>query len=176
MTLALPFHRFRLAPGWIAAAALACLGGCLLLDPRHGDSVWVYHPKAALAQDNSLGDMYRRMDVEYPPGAVYVIVGTEWLSRRLTDTPGPRTYRLLFRLEMLLAAAMIFAILRRLLPTGSSESIGRLLLFPAGLLFARHVAFDRPDLLVGLLMLASLELLNAGRRKSAVGLLAAGAV
>ena len=188
------FQRLRSSPRLLAALAFAYLAVFLLLDvSRDGDVIWVYYPRAALVHGTSFGNMYRGDDVEYPPVAMYLIVGTGWLARQLPDVgenldvlsifqlaPEMRMFKLVFRLEMFLAAVAIFGLLFQRLREanpheGLAERRGRLLFFVAGLFFLRYLIFDRLDVLVGLVLLASLELLNAGRRQAAIGLLAVGA-
>src|SRR5262249_41115759 len=57
----------------------------------------------------------------------------------------------------------------------AADQRARLLFFLAAVFTTRHVALDRLDLMAGFLILASLELLNSGRRSAAGALLAGGA-
>src|SRR5262245_37420871 len=180
------------APRIIGAALLVYVAVLVLVDVSRDGDIYGYHERACVALSSSMGAMYQNEAVEYPPGAIYVIVGVGRLASRLPDVADQlgwfriynvrrdmRTYKFLFRFGMMLAALGCGAIiLRRVTDVDAQERLGdqrlRACFYAFALFGMRHVAYDRLDMLVGFALIASLELVNSERYKAAIVVLALG--
>jgi len=141
----------------------------------------VYYRYAQTGRAGSLERVYAAHDIEYPPLAVLLFLGTDAVSRALPDcsplgalsgkyqaTDPSLNFRVAYRLEMALVA---FAVLGGLLvllrgwQTGDNrqDRCERVLTFTLGLALLSRVAFDRLDLFLSALVLLALGVLIRGR-------------
>jgi hypothetical protein len=142
----------------------------------------IYHEYAQTCRQSSLGTLYSRRSVEYPPLAVLLMLGTDAVARQLPDCTAlggvfakgdqrPESfasYKLAYRLEM---AAVTFAtfllllyLVRQYLPHEAPSEWGeRLGTFALGVGLLGHFAFDRLDAVLAALMLLAPALLLSRR-------------
>ncbi|QJW95308.1 hypothetical protein [Frigoriglobus tundricola] len=142
----------------------------------------IYYRYAQTGRAGSLERVYAAHDIEYPPLAVLLFLGTDAVARALPDcsplgalsgkyqaTDPSLNFRVAYRLEMALVA---FAVLGGLLVLLRGWQVGdnrldrceRVLTFILGLALLSRVAFDRLDLLLSALVLLALGVLTRSRR------------
>jgi hypothetical protein len=139
--------------------------------------VGIYHRYAQTCRETSLVEMYARHTVEYPPPAMLLILATDTIAQQLPDCSvlgrtfpefrHPRSFanfKFVFRVEMaLVTLACFLMLLFTLRSVRVWERCERLLIFIAALALLSHSAFDRLDMMLAMLVLASVLLLKSGR-------------